>query len=318
MASNGTTSTSQSHIPNFRGEKYHLWSLKMKTMFKSQELWDLVKNGYTEPNPAPVVPDQQLRETRKKDAKALFFIQSALDDDIFPRISAANSAHEAWEILKQEYLGDQKVIKVRLQTLRRSFAELMMGEKETVQNYLSRVTEIVSQMGSYGESISNEQVVGKVLRSLNESFDYLVPAIEESKDLSTYTFDELMSSLLAHETRVRKPCDKVEEKAFQMRGESSYRGKIENSGGRYCRGGFRGGFRGRGRGSGRGRGRHDEGRQNKYGIQCHYCKKNGHKEAFCWSKQKDKQKANFTEKVEEENNLFLTHSNVVDDANERM
>ncbi|KAG6403222.1 hypothetical protein SASPL_135439 [Salvia splendens] len=201
MAANGTTSTSQSQIPNFRGEKYHLWSLKMKTMFKSQELWDLVENGFTEPNPAPAVPDQQLRENRKKDAKALFFIQSAIEDDIFSRISAANTAHEAWEILKQEYLGDQKVIKVRLQTLRRSFAELMMGEKETVQNYLSRVTEIVSQMGSYGETISNEQVVGKVLRSLNESFDYLVPAIEESKDPSTYTFDELMSSLLAHETR---------------------------------------------------------------------------------------------------------------------
>ncbi|KAG6385530.1 hypothetical protein SASPL_154366 [Salvia splendens] len=201
----------------------------------------------------------QLRENRKKDAKALFFIQSALEDDIFPRISAANTAYEAWEILKQEYLGDQKVIKVRLQTFRRSFAELMMGEKETVQNYLSRVTEIVSQMCSYGETISIEQVLGKVLRSLNESFDYLVPAIEESKDLSTYTFDELMSSLLAHETRVRKPCDKVEEKAFQVKGESSYREKIENSGGRYGRGGFRG----RGRSNGRGRGRHDNGRQNK-------------------------------------------------------
>ncbi|KAG6388774.1 hypothetical protein SASPL_150210 [Salvia splendens] len=146
-------------------------------------------------------------------------------------------------------------------------------------------------MGSYGETISNEQVVGKVLRSLNECFDYLVPAIEESKDLSTYTFDDLMSSLLAHETRVRKPCDKVEEKAFQVKGESSYSEKIGNSGGRYGRGGFRG----RCHGNGRGRGRHDDGRQNKYNIQCHYCKKNGHKE-FCWIKQKHDQKANSQKK----------------------
>ncbi|KAG6382598.1 hypothetical protein SASPL_157729 [Salvia splendens] len=136
-------------------------------------------------------------------------------------------------------------------------------------------------MGSYGETISNEQVVGKVLRSLNESFDYLVPSIEESKDLSTYTSDELMSSLLAHETRV-------------------------------------GGFRGRGRSNGRGRGRHDDELQNKYNIQCHYCKKNGHREAFCSIKQKHDQKPNFTEKVEEENNLFMAHSNVYGDANERM
>jgi len=67
----------------------------MKTMFKSQELWELVANGYTKPIPAPTQPDQQLRETRKRDAKALFFIQSALDDKIFPRIAAATSAHGA-------------------------------------------------------------------------------------------------------------------------------------------------------------------------------------------------------------------------------
>jgi len=42
----------------------------MKTMFRSQELWDLVTNGYTEPTPAPIPPNQQLRETREGDAKA--------------------------------------------------------------------------------------------------------------------------------------------------------------------------------------------------------------------------------------------------------
>lgn len=290
----------------------------MKTMFKSQELWDLVENGYTEPDPAPAVPDQKLRENRKKDVKALFLIQSGIDDDIFLRISSTTSAHEAWEKLKTEYMGDQKVIKVRLQVLRRNFAELMMGEKETVQSYLSRVTEIVSQMRIYGENISNEQIVGKVLRSLNESFDYLVPAIEESKDLSTYTFEELMSSLLAHEVRVRKPSGKVEEKVFQVKGESSYKGKIDYSD---RRGHGRSGYRGRGRGGGRGRGRSYEGRSyearsNKSTIQCRYCTRYGHKEADCWTKQSDAKKANFAEKVDEESKLFMAHSqiNKVDDG----
>lgn len=59
-----------------------------------------------------------------------------------------------------------------------------MGEKESVQTYLSKVTEIVSQMKSYGERISNEDVVSKVLRSLNKDWDHVVPANMESKDLS--------------------------------------------------------------------------------------------------------------------------------------
>ncbi|KAK9739999.1 hypothetical protein RND81_03G003200 [Saponaria officinalis] len=117
MATNGANSSNLPSIPVFKGEKYHLWSLKMKTLFKYQELWDLVENGYTEPLPAPRVPDQELRETRKKDAKALFLIQSGLDDEIFPRISSVSTAKEACQILKQEYLGDQKVIKLRNQRI---------------------------------------------------------------------------------------------------------------------------------------------------------------------------------------------------------
>jgi len=67
----------------------------MKTMFKSQELWDLVESGYTKPDPTSAQPNQQLKETQKKYAKALFLIQSALEDNIFPRIAAATIAHEA-------------------------------------------------------------------------------------------------------------------------------------------------------------------------------------------------------------------------------
>lgn len=203
----------------------------MKTMLKSQELWDLVDNGYAEPNPAPAEPDQQLRETRKKDAKALFFIQSALDDEFFPRIVEATTSNQAWAILKQEFFGDRKVINVKLQSLRREFETLGMKEKEKVQVFLSRVSEIVSHMRSYGDNVSNEIIVSKVLWSLTKDFNHVVAAIEEIKDLSTYTFDELMSSLIAHEDRMNRCCEKVDEKAFQATGDQNKR-SVKSSCGR--------------------------------------------------------------------------------------
>ncbi|GKC82250.1 retrovirus-related pol polyprotein from transposon TNT 1-94 [Tanacetum coccineum] len=84
----------------------------MSTLFKSQELWELVKNGF--PDPKPAEPDQALQDNRKKDAKALFFIQSALDDNIFPRIASSSTFNQAWEILKQEFFGDRKPMKIDL------------------------------------------------------------------------------------------------------------------------------------------------------------------------------------------------------------
>lgn len=70
-----------------------------------------------------------------------------------------------------------------------------MEKQESVQDYLSRASSIVNRMRSYGETIIDQTVVKKILRTLNDRFDLIVPAIEESHDLSTYSFAELMSSL---------------------------------------------------------------------------------------------------------------------------
>ncbi|XP_074353008.1 uncharacterized protein LOC141692171 [Apium graveolens] len=100
-----------------------------------------------------------------------------------------------------------------------------------------------------GESLDDVRVIEKLLRSLTRKFDYVVTSIEESKDLSTISIDELVGSLQAHEQRMNQYDDVSHlEKALQSKvsigdssGSSSYaRGK----------GGFRGGYRG-----GRGRGR---------------------------------------------------------------
>lgn len=188
-----------------------------------------------------------------------------MDDEIFSRIKAATTSNQAWKNLKQEFLGDKKVITVKLQTLRHEFETVAMKEKEYVQEFLSRVPRSVSQMRTYGENVGNETIVSKMLRSLTKNFDYIVGVIEESKDLCTYTFDQLMSSLQAYEERVSRSYDQSEEKAFQMKGETP-----ENSSG-----GYHGKGRGRGQGRGRGRGSSTDETRNKKFL-CNYCKKPGH------------------------------------------
>lgn len=107
----------------------------------------------------------------------------------------------------------------------------------------------------------------KVLRSLPPRWDHVVTAIEESKDLSRLSFDQLMGSLQAHEDRVNRKVDQAEEEhAFQAK---------EDDGGAGYRG--RGGSAVRSRGRGRGRG---HGRSH---VQCHNCYRYGHVQANCWS-----------------------------------
>lgn len=86
MSTNGVSTTSQQLIPFFNGDKYEFWSIKMKTLFKSQELWDLVEKGYAKEDEV-----QTLREN-KKDSKARFYIQQAMYDSFFSRIVVAETS----------------------------------------------------------------------------------------------------------------------------------------------------------------------------------------------------------------------------------
>ncbi|GKA97840.1 hypothetical protein Tco_0825734 [Tanacetum coccineum] len=178
----------------------------MKTLFQLQDLWEYVESRF-----AVSDDDSRNKEHHKRDAKALFFIQQAVDESIFPRIAVATSSKQAWSILKTEF----QVFKI----------------------ILARVSAIVSQMRSYREKIADEVIVAKVLRSLTPKFDHVVAAIEESKDLSKFSFDELMGSLQAHEARITQSVVFEEEKAFQTKGESQFTCQR-------ARGKGRGGFRG--------------------------------------------------------------------------
>ena len=67
---------------------------------------------------------------------------------------------------------------------------------------MSRLLTVVNEMKRYGETINDNQVVEKILHSLDEKFNFIVVAIEESKDLTTMIVDQLTSSLQAHEEKI--------------------------------------------------------------------------------------------------------------------
>jgi gag-polypeptide of LTR copia-type len=96
-----------------------------------------------------------------------------------------------------------------------------MNKEETMQVFLSRVQTMVNQIRVFRDTMEEKIVVAKVLRSLTPMFDHVVAAIEESKNLDVYSFDELMGSLQTHESRMSKTEDKSDENAFYMKGESS-------------------------------------------------------------------------------------------------
>ncbi|KAL0336076.1 UNVERIFIED_CONTAM: hypothetical protein Sradi_4819500 [Sesamum radiatum] len=124
-----------------------------------------------------------------------------------------------------------KVRITKLQTLKRDFENMKMKDSETIDEYYTKVRELVNQLKAYGEDIPEKRVVEKLLISVTEKYDPIVTTIEETKDIITLTVTELVGSLEAYEKRRSRREENSLENAFQsklnMRSQNSNR-KEEN------------------------------------------------------------------------------------------
>ncbi|PKU76803.1 Retrovirus-related Pol polyprotein from transposon TNT 1-94 [Dendrobium catenatum] len=79
-----------------------------------------------------------------------------------------------------------------------------MKPNETIFDMYTRFTQIVTSLHTLGRELSNYEKVKKILRCLPSSFDAKITAISESKDLNTYSIDNLLGSLIAYEQGVNQ------------------------------------------------------------------------------------------------------------------
>ncbi|KAF2307111.1 hypothetical protein GH714_024893 [Hevea brasiliensis] len=101
----------------------------MTTFFRAYDLWDVVDTGR---DPTPLPPNPTLAQIKyhsdecAKKYKALTFIHQAISDSIFPRIVGAQIAEEAWDKLKEEFQGSERVAEARLEN--NSFVLILKSE----------------------------------------------------------------------------------------------------------------------------------------------------------------------------------------------
>ncbi|GJY60111.1 retrovirus-related pol polyprotein from transposon TNT 1-94 [Tanacetum coccineum] len=177
MASEGTFV--QPSIPRFDGQYEH-WSMLMENFLRSKEYWQAIEYGVETPDNIIALTNVQQQELQTMKLK-----------DLKPIIT--------WR-------------RQQLQALRSEFETIRMKPDEPVSDYFSRVMAIVNKMRIHGDKTEDVTVVEKILRSLTMKFNFVVCAIEESKDVDELSLDELQSSLMVHEQKQEKKDRREKEK----------------------------------------------------------------------------------------------------------
>ncbi|MCI41122.1 F-box protein, partial [Trifolium medium] len=67
---------------------------------------------------------------------------------------------------------------------------MLMEEDQKIADYFSKLMTVVNQMKTCGEEFTDQQINEKVMRTLTSKFDFIVVAIQESKDVRTMRIEE--------------------------------------------------------------------------------------------------------------------------------
>ncbi|CAJ2645798.1 unnamed protein product [Trifolium pratense] len=169
-------------------ENYDYWKSRMEAFIKSidSRTWKAVLRGW-EP---PMVLDKDGKKTDVKkpydewtkdeydlalgNSKALYTIFNSVDANMFMLVKRCITAKHAWEILRKAHEGTSKVKLSKLQMLKTNFENLRMKEKESIHDFQMNVLDFANSFDALGKPISDEELVGKILRSLPKRFDMKV------------------------------------------------------------------------------------------------------------------------------------------------
>ncbi|GKE59220.1 hypothetical protein Tco_1498405 [Tanacetum coccineum] len=100
----------------------------------------------------------------------------------------------------------------KIDLLVQQYEQFVISEDESIDNAFARFNTIITSLNALHEGYSSKNYVRKFLRDLHPKWRAKVTMIEESKDLTSLSFDELIRNLKVHEMIIKKDSEIVKAK----------------------------------------------------------------------------------------------------------
>ena len=202
------------------------WKNRFETYVKSKDidLWYIIVEGDFEATSNDDkgnlvnIPHDKLNDEMKKklskNSEAKMVLYNALPKKEFERISMLKTSKEIWNSLVVTHQGNQQVKNNKIDLFVQQYEQFSISDEETIDHSFANFNTIITSLQALDESFSNRNHVRRYLRELPSKWRSKVTAIEESKDLTILTLDELISNLKVYELVLAKDFEvsKVKEK----------------------------------------------------------------------------------------------------------
>ncbi|GJV46441.1 zf-CCHC domain-containing protein [Tanacetum coccineum] len=125
------------------------------------------------------------------------------------------------EVLSLQRKGNSQVKDNKIDLLVQQYEQFVISKDESIDSAFARFNTIITSLKALDEGYSSKNYVRKFLRALHPKWRAKVTAIEESKDLTSLSLDELIGNLKVHEMIIKKDSEivkaKVERKSISLK-----------------------------------------------------------------------------------------------------
>ncbi|GJT15213.1 ribonuclease H-like domain-containing protein [Tanacetum coccineum] len=183
--------------PLFESDGFIYWKNRFETYVKSKDLdlWHVITDG-------DFPPIQNNLET-KKDEVVPFHKQN---DDLKKKLAKNN---EAKMVIYNALPRNNQVKANKIDLLVQQYEQFMIPKEESIDNVFAKFNTIITSLKALDEGFSSKNCVRKFLRALHPKWRAKVTAIEESKNLTTLSLDELIGNLKVYEEVIKKDFETV-------------------------------------------------------------------------------------------------------------
>ena len=180
--------------PMLTRTNYPEWALVMEVNFQTLRVWDVVHHGIAED------PDE---DEYHDDRQAMAGLLRSVPSELWSTLVVKRTVKEAWDAVKNLWIGDECARDASAQQLHREFGNLSFKEGESVNEFSIHITALATNLRSLGDNITDAEVVKKLLQVVPERLNQAAVSLEMFLDLNKVTIEEVVGRLRVFEERTK-------------------------------------------------------------------------------------------------------------------
>ncbi|GJS81081.1 hypothetical protein Tco_0747622 [Tanacetum coccineum] len=202
-----------SKVPMLKPGEYELWRMRMEQYIQMVDysLWEVIENGNAPPITklvegvetiiAPSTAEEKAQ--RRLELKARRTLLMGIPNEHQLKFNSIKDAKSLLQAIEKRFGGNAATKKTQRNLLKQQYENFTASNSEVLDQTFDRLQKLISQLEIHGESISQEDVNQKFLRSLSPEWNTHTIVWRNKPEIDTLSLDDLYNNLKIYEPEVK-------------------------------------------------------------------------------------------------------------------